>query len=105
MRKRSLGPAYRRRVTLSTRQRLIGLSSLLLPTVCVLLADIFRRAHRIAAFDFRHAWFYVASIADFSVFWAALLYMASRRRGVLPLAAGALFVALYTLSNAVESAF
>jgi glucan phosphoethanolaminetransferase (alkaline phosphatase superfamily) len=93
------------RARLRRRRRLLGLAVLLSPALYQLVADVARRARHMATFDRLHAAGYAATVAASMVFWGLLLYVASRRRGAVRGAVGALFVALFTLACGVQGGF
>ena len=87
------------------RRRLFGLLALASPGLVVLALDLARRPISIARFDRLHTLGYAASILGSLTLWALLLHAASRRRGPIAAALGALFTALFTASMGVSSAF
>ncbi len=87
------------------RRRLSGVLALLAPALWIVGADLVRRSAHLFALDRTHRVGYVGSAAVTAVFWALLLYAASRRRGVLTHVAGALFVGLFGLLLGVQNAF
>jgi len=97
------GVARRRRIR--RRRRLAGLAVLLAPTAIVVAFDLLRRTDHIAAFGRLHRLAYAASVAESAVFWAVLLYAASRRRGAFRHVAAALFGVLFTLAAGVQGGF
>lgn len=87
------------------RRRLIGALVLLSPSLWILLNDLGRRYHQILGFDSKHRLGYLATVAGSALFWAVILYAASRRRGALARGLGWFYVALFTIVVGVESAF
>lgn len=71
----------------------------------ILGADIARRGALIARFDRPHFAGYWASVVASAVFWAVLLFPASRRRGLVRHVSAGLFIALYTIAVGTQSAF
>jgi glucan phosphoethanolaminetransferase (alkaline phosphatase superfamily) len=97
-------PRARRR-RLRRRRRLLAFALLLAPALWIVGNDVVRRAPRLLALDRLHALGYLASALASLVFWAVLLYVASRRRGWARGVVGVLFVVLFTLAVGVERAF
>ncbi len=97
-------PRVRRR-QLRRRRRSIGVLVLLGPMLWLLLSDLWRRFDQIMTFDRVHSLGYVATIGFSGIFWAVILYVASRQRGILRQAAAGLFAVLYTLAAGVQGAF
>ena len=87
------------------RRRWVGALVLCLPGLWVAASDGVRRWAHLATFDELHQKAYAATVLASVVFWAALLYAASRRRGWLRQAAAGLFVTGFTLSVGVQAAF
>ena len=67
--------------------------------------DLIRRGGHIASFDPEHRYGYLGSIAESAIVWAILLYVGSRRRGLLQVLLAPIFVLLFTLAAGVEGAF
>lgn len=86
-------------------RRLAGLLALLGPVLWIVGIDFVRRGAAIASFDRPHRLAYAGSVAETTVFWGLLLYVASRRRGVLAHVAAALFVGCFSLILGVQNAF
>ena len=87
------------------RRRWVGALVLCLPGLWVAASDGVRRWAHLVTFDKLHQKAYAATVLASVVFWAALLYAASRRRGWLRQAAAGLFVTGFTLSVGVQAAF
>lgn len=78
---------------------------LITPGLWILATDVLRRSAHLWSFDREHTYGYLATVAASTLFWAVLLYNASRARGwVRDLAAG-LFATLFTLTVGVQTAF
>ncbi len=71
----------------------------------ILGGDLLRRAAHIVAFDPEHRYGYLGSVAESLLVWAILLYVASRRRGLVQVVLAPIFVLLFTLAAGVEGAF
>ena len=71
----------------------------------ILGGDLLRRAAHIVAFYPEHRYGYLGSVAESLLVWAILLYVASRRRGLLQVVLAPIFVLLFTLAAGVEGAF
>jgi hypothetical protein len=87
-----------------TLRRLAGWLVHLTPSLWIAGGDLLRRPEQIAAFDRLHALGYAASLLGALLFWAGLLHVACDRRPLLRGVAGALFVGLFTVSTAVQTA-
>ena len=103
--KKQLGPAGQRRKRLRRRRRWIGFLALLTPMLWVLATDLLRRHDHLLRLDRWHRLGYVAGLCESFVFWAVLLYVASRARGIFRGAVGGLFVLLFSVALGVEGAF
>jgi len=103
--RRPLGPAGQRRKRLRRRRRLFGLLALFLPFLWVVGTDLLRRHHHLGQLDRLHRLGYLGGLGESLVFWAVLLYVASRRRGPISTIVSALYLVLFTLSLGVEGAF
>ena len=101
---RLLRPRHQRRQR-RRRRRLFGAFVLLSPGLWVVVGDAARRWAHLMTFDRLHQKAYAATVFASAVFWAALLYAASRRRGFLRQVAAGLFLAGFTLSLGVQAAF
>lgn len=87
------------------RRRLAGFASLLAPVLWVTLGDVARRADHLATFDRLHVKAYAATVLASGVLWGLILYVASRRRGLMSHFGAGLFVLGFTLTTGVQSAF
>jgi glucan phosphoethanolaminetransferase (alkaline phosphatase superfamily) len=94
---------HRRRIR--GRRRLAGLGVLLAPAVITVVLDLARRSGHIGAFGRMHLLAYAGSVIESAIFWAILLYAASRRKGSLRHVAAVLFGVLFALSAGVQSGF
>jgi len=97
--------AHERRKKLVRQRRWLGFFVLLTPGLWVLLTDLLRRYDHLPRLDRMHKYGYLAGLAESFLFWLVLLYVASRRRGLLRDIVGVLFVVLFTLAVGVEGAF
>lgn len=86
-------------------RRLWGLGVLLTPAAWFLVTDVVRRADLIVAFPSKYQLAYAGSVVAGAVFWAVILYAASRRRGVVADSLALLFVALFGLVAGVQGGF
>ncbi len=77
----------------------------MLVPVLVVLLDVRRRGARIAQFEQFYWLTYLGSFVESLCVWGALLYAASRRRGVLRHVAAALFVIMVTFTVGGQSYF
>src|SRR5688572_31693036 len=75
----------------------------LFPYTTLFRSDLVRRLPRILAFDAPHAGAYAASVAESLIFWSVLLYVASRRRGLVSHAVGGLLDRKSTRLNSSHS--
>jgi len=100
-----VGVSKERHKTLRRRRRMLGFVLLLGPVLWMLVTDWLRRSDHILRLDRTHKYGYVAGVAESLLFWMILLYVASRRRGLLRDVVGVMFVALYTLAIGVQGAF
>ena len=66
-----------------TRRRLVGVAVMISPAVWILVTDFSKRPSAIVGFDRLHLLGYCASVVESLCFWGVLVYVASRRRGVL----------------------
>jgi glucan phosphoethanolaminetransferase (alkaline phosphatase superfamily) len=98
-------PATQKRRRARRLRRVLSPLILLAPTAWVVLTDVLRRWHFIAAFDPSHKKGYAASIGESLLFWAVLLFAAARRRGPLTTLMGGVFWVLFTLAMGVEGGF
>ncbi|MBM4357673.1 MAG: sulfatase-like hydrolase/transferase [Deltaproteobacteria bacterium] len=87
------------------RRRLAGLGCLVAPGAWIALADVGRRLEHLATFDRLHLKAYAATVIVSAALWGVLIYVASRRRGLVRDLAAGLFVAGITLTVGVQSAF
>lgn len=87
------------------RRMLLGFVVLLSPVLWMLATDWLRRGDHILRLDRSHKIGYAAGVAESLLFWMILLYVGSRRRGLLRDVVGVLFVVLFTLAHGVEGAF
>jgi glucan phosphoethanolaminetransferase (alkaline phosphatase superfamily) len=87
------------------RRRWLGALVLLAPTLWIVGTDGLRRFRHLLTFDRLHIYAYLATLAASAVFWAVLLYSASRPRGWLRQPAAGLFVVLYSLAVGVQGGF
>lgn len=79
--------------------------SLALPTLVLVVADLWRRGDRLWLHtDWLHALGYVATATVASIAWGAMLFAASRRTRVSAVASG-VFIATYGMSSAVQDEF
>ena len=58
--------------------------TLLGPVIWIVGGDLIRRAKYIFRFDAEHTYAYLGSVVESLVFWSVLLFVVSRRRGLLP---------------------
>jgi len=86
-------------------RRLLGALVLAAPVSWIVWTDFVRRGLDIASFSPHYRLPYELGVAESFVMWSVLLFVASRRRGVLKSIASTLFVALFTLIIGVEAAF
>ena len=102
----SSAPSARRERARARRlRRLAGVAALLAPWLWIMATDWFRRPRHLLRFDRVHALGYAGGCAESLALWSVLLYVASRRRGLLRGPVGAIFVALYALAVGVEGGF
>jgi glucan phosphoethanolaminetransferase (alkaline phosphatase superfamily) len=87
------------------RARWVARSVAVLPAALGLLADLWRRPNHMATFDAPHAAGYAATALLSMCFWTTLVVAAAGRRGLTRYVAGALFLAAFTLTFGVQSAF
>lgn len=102
---RPLTGARRQRTLGRLRRKLIGFGALLLPAVWIIGSDLWRRGRVIKGFNRTDTSAYLGSLFELACFWGVLLYVGSRRRGVIAHGIAALFVVLFTLTTGVEAAF
>ncbi len=93
------------RTALRRRRKLLGFVVLLGPVLWMLATDWLRRGDHILRLDRAHKIGYAAGVVESLLFWMILLYVASRRRGLLRDVVGVMFVVLFTLAQGVEGAF
>lgn len=86
-------------------RRIAGFALLFAPSLWILGGDFLRRGSLILAFDRPHTWGYLAGAAESVMFWAVILHVASRRRGVVARIAQGLFVVLFSLAVGIEGGF
>ncbi len=84
---------------------MLGALTLLAPGLWVLGTDVLRRHVHLGTYDRDHVYAYMATAVASTLFWAILLYCASRRRGVISDLAAGLFAVLFTLTVGVQTAF
>jgi glucan phosphoethanolaminetransferase (alkaline phosphatase superfamily) len=87
------------------RRRLLGAATLCAPGVWVVISDVARRSDHMATFDRTHLYAYAATGVGSVIFWAILLYVASRGHGWMRQVGAGLFATLFTLTVGVQAAF
>jgi len=96
---------YERLRRWASRRRMYASLLLVVPSVVVVSMDVARRGARLAALDSSHQGLYLAALLEGLLLWSALLYGASRRRGVLRIVCAVLFVIAFTFTVGGQTYF
>jgi glucan phosphoethanolaminetransferase (alkaline phosphatase superfamily) len=83
----------------------VAASILLAPTLIVLSVDVWRRGPRLRSLEGEYVLTYFAAVVESTVLWAALIYAAARRRGVLRSISAVLFVVALTFAIGGQTYF
>ncbi len=94
-----------RRQRIRRVRRLLGALALFLPVTWIVWTDFVRRGKEIVRFTPHYRVPYVLGALEALVMWGLLVFVASRRRGVVKAIAAFLFVGLFTLILGVQSGF